>query len=158
MSSVNHQTDHKKESDKNDEEEDDALIPGTMFTNRQARMLRHAVIIMGLALVAGFALLIGIIVWRASQGPQTRPIVAPRSSQKGVPLPLARPAANALQAAGLPRHLTGLIPRGAKLLETKINKDRLLLTLQTRQRNLKLILIDLKTWQITGEALLKPGH
>jgi hypothetical protein len=158
MSSVNHRTDNKNDDDKKDEEEDDALIPGTMLTERQARMLRHAVIIMGVTLVAGFALLIGIIAWRASQPAKTRPVVAPLSGQNGIPIPAGQPLASTGLPTGVPRRLTGLIPRGAKLLETKISGDRLLLTLQTRQRNLKLILIDLKSWQITGEALLKPGH
>ncbi len=154
MSSVNNRI-----TDKDDDEEgDDALIPGTMFTERQARILRYAVIIMGVTLVAGFALLIGIIAYRASQPAKPGPDVAPRTTHIGAPVPARAQLADTLPPNALPKRLTGLIPRGAKLLETRINGDRLLLTLQTRQKNLKLILIDLKSWRITGEALLKQGH
>jgi len=154
MSTVNNRINEKNE----DEDGDDALIPGTMFTERQARILRHAVIIMGIALVAGFALLIGIIVYKASQPAKTGPDVAPQMPTIGTPVPAPTHLSDVALNNGLPRRLTGLMPRGAKLLETKINGDRLLLTLQTRQKNLKLILIDLKNWRIIGEALLKQGH
>jgi len=154
MSSVNDRINELKE----DEESDDALIPGTMFTERQARILRQAVIIMGITLVAGFALLIGIIAYRASQPAKIGTDVAPATSQNGAPLPASSQLVGAAKANGMPKRITGLMPRGAKLLETKINGDRLLLTLQTRQRNLKLILIDLKSWRIIGEASLKQGH
>ncbi len=158
-----------------DETDDDALIPGTMFTQRQARLLRHAVVIMGLALVAGFATLIGIIAYRASQpsrpGPAPQPaIAAPGAS---IPAPVGRgvssyPVAESAGAAGksartarssdLPRHIKGLVPRGAKLVSSTIDGNRLLLILQTRGKNLKLVLIDLDRWKITGEALLQQGH
>lgn len=41
-------------------------LPGTVFTPRQVRMLKWAVIIMGLLLVGGFALVMGAIVYQAS--------------------------------------------------------------------------------------------
>ncbi|MCF6198118.1 MAG: hypothetical protein L3J67_01755 [Hyphomicrobiaceae bacterium] len=154
MSTVNNRINEKKD----DEEGDEALIPGTMFTERQARILRHAVIIMGITLVAGFALLIGIIVYKASQPAKTGPDVAPQTSNIGAPVPAPAHLTGTALNNGLPKTITGLMPRGAKLLETKISGDRLLLTLQTRQKDLKLILIDLKNWRIIGEALLKQGH
>lgn len=41
-------------------------LPGTVFTPRQVRLLKIAVIVMGIALVGGFFLVIGIIVYQAS--------------------------------------------------------------------------------------------
>lgn len=41
-------------------------IPGTVFSSRQVRMLKVAVIVMGVALVGGFALVLGTIVYQAS--------------------------------------------------------------------------------------------
>lgn len=41
-------------------------LPGTIFTPRQVRMLKWAVVVMGIMLVGGFALIMGAIVYQAS--------------------------------------------------------------------------------------------
>lgn len=49
---------------------DNTPLPGTVFTPRQVRALKLAVIVMGLLLVGGFALVLGTIVYQASRGGQ----------------------------------------------------------------------------------------
>ncbi|MDH3579536.1 MAG: hypothetical protein OEM91_02785 [Hyphomicrobiales bacterium] len=53
-------------------------LPGTVFTPRQVRLLKIAVIVMGIALVGGFFLVIGVIVYQASSVGESdaRPAVA----------------------------------------------------------------------------------
>ncbi len=53
-------------------------LPGTVFTERQVRLLKLAVIVMGIALVGGFALVMGTIVYQASSLGKSVP-VAPDS-------------------------------------------------------------------------------
>jgi hypothetical protein len=145
--------------DRDDDDDPDAPIPGTVFNERQARILRNVVIIMGLMLIAGFALLIGIIAYRASQPATPAVPIAPA----GVGVPRAAISTPALpprisRGAILPqtvRRIEGMIPRGSALLNSVINGNHLVLTFQTNDKNLKFVLIDLDRWQIAGEALLK---
>ena len=53
-------------------EPDNTPLPGTVFTPRQVRMLKIAVIVMGLLLVGGFAFVLAAIVYQASRGGQSR--------------------------------------------------------------------------------------
>src|SRR3990170_5840492 len=48
-------------------EPDNTPLPGTVFTPRQVRVLKIAVIAMGLLLVGGFAFVLGTIVYQASR-------------------------------------------------------------------------------------------
>ena len=51
-------------------EPDNTPLPGTAFTPRQVRLLKIAVIVMGLLLVGGFAFVLAAIVYQASRGGQ----------------------------------------------------------------------------------------
>ena len=51
-------------------EPDNTPLPGTVFTPRQVRVLKIAVIVMGLLLVGGFAFVLAAIVYQATQGGQ----------------------------------------------------------------------------------------
>ena len=51
-------------------EPDNTPLPGTVFTPRQVRVLKIAVIVMGLLLVGGFAFVLASIVYQASRGGQ----------------------------------------------------------------------------------------
>ncbi len=42
------------------------VVPGTVFTERQVRILKRVVIAMGVMLVGGFILVISVIVYQAS--------------------------------------------------------------------------------------------
>ncbi len=139
----------------NDEEIDpEAPIPGTVFNPRQARMLKNLVIFLGLLLIGGFALLIGIIAYRASQ-PAT-PLAPVSSAGVGVPGARDTMATIPLVSAKNARMITATIPKGAHYLNSTIDGRRLIITLQTADKGLQLLLIDLKTWQIVGQASLIP--
>jgi hypothetical protein len=49
------------------DESDNTPLPGTVFTPRQVRMLKIAVIVMGILLVGGFAFVMAAIVYQASK-------------------------------------------------------------------------------------------
>jgi hypothetical protein len=51
-------------------EPDNTPLPGTVFTPRQVRALKIAVIVMGILLVGGFAFVLAAIVYQASKGGQ----------------------------------------------------------------------------------------
>ena len=52
-------------------EPDNTPLPGTVFTPRQVRVLKFAVIVMGILLVGGFAFVLAAIVYQASRGGQS---------------------------------------------------------------------------------------
>ena len=52
------------------ETENSSPVPGTVFTPRQVRILKIAVIAMGLLLVGGFAFVLAAIVYQASRPAQ----------------------------------------------------------------------------------------
>ena len=52
-------------------EPDNTPLPGTVFTPRQVRVLKIAVIVMGILLVGGFAFVLAAIVYQASRGGQS---------------------------------------------------------------------------------------
>ena len=52
-------------------EPDNTPLPGTVFTPRQVRVLKIAVIVMGILLVGGFAFVLAAIVYQASKGGQS---------------------------------------------------------------------------------------
>ena len=72
-------------------------IPGTAFTPRQVRILKIAVIAMGILLVGGFAVVLGAIVYQASQLGQDGKTEAVKIAP---PAPAASaPAGSALKAS-----------------------------------------------------------
>ena len=52
------------------EPESSSTVPGTVFTPRQVRILKIAVIVMGVLLVGGFAFVLAAIVYQASRPAQ----------------------------------------------------------------------------------------
>lgn len=93
-------------------EPDNTPLPGTVFTPRQVRALKIAVIVMGILLVGGFGLVMATIVYQAS-----------KLGDKKVSAPAATPAT--LPAAALS------LPQGATVSSMALNGDRLALHLQT---------------------------
>ena len=68
-------------------DEDNEKIPGTVFTLRQARTLKRAVIAMGLMLIIGFGALVTVIVSRMNRL-DDKPLAA-TTMQRAVPAALA---------------------------------------------------------------------
>jgi hypothetical protein len=120
---------------------EDGEIVGSIFNERQERILKIAVVVMGAMLVIGFALLVALVVYRASK---TKP-VAPLAPA-GVSVPLAGGAAEAA------------IPKGATWLASSIDGNRLVVTLKTADGGLQLMVIDIAGGQLIGDMRLKAGQ
>ncbi len=79
------------------DESDNTPLPGTVFTPRQVRMLKIAVIVMGILLVGGFAFVMAAIVYQASKlgekpaGAPEAPAAAVSQATEAVPGALALP-------------------------------------------------------------------
>jgi hypothetical protein len=68
-------------------EPDNTPLPGTVFTPRQVRALKIAVIVMGILLVGGFAFVLAAIVYQASKGGQDTVPAAVLSGIEELPIP-----------------------------------------------------------------------
>jgi hypothetical protein len=118
--------------------------PGHSFTPRQLRILKAAVIIMGVLLVLGFGLLIiGIYLQASKMGkpptaaPAALPMTAaPQSGQTALPI---------------------AIESGAQLHEAFADQGRLILHLK-RQGESEFAVIDLATGRETQRITLKPRN
>ena len=89
-------------------------VPGTVFTPRQVRILKIAVIVMGILLVGGFAFVLAAIVYQASHPAQdvslTGAQVVPGQAALSIDLPVAAGAAvtaMSLDGNRLAVHLNG---------------------------------------------------
>ncbi len=115
-------------------EPDNTRLPGTVFTPRQVRLLKIAVIVMGLLLVGGFALVMASIVYQAS-----------RLGQSAAP-----------GAAPSPAGETDLsIPKDAELGTLSLDGNRLALQLKS-PGGTEIVVIDLRTGTVLSRVRLKP--
>lgn len=115
-------------------EPDNTPLPGTVFTARQVRVLKIAVIVMGLLLVGGFAFVLAAIVYQASGGGQSH-------------------GAGAGVALGIESEL--LIPKDATVTSLALDGDRLALHLNS-PAGPEIAVIDLKTGKLVARVRLKP--
>ncbi len=93
------------------------VVPGTVFTPRQVRLLKIAVIVMGILLVGGFAFVMSAIVYQASNLSQSTAEPEP-SAASAVAADLVVPEGMAISQMALGDnrlavHMTG--PRGAEI-------------------------------------------
>jgi hypothetical protein len=116
-------------------EPDNTPLPGTVVTPRQVRVLKIAVIVMGLLLVCGFAFVLAAIVYQASGGGQSGRARAGASSQ-GIELELP-------------------IPKDATVTSLALDGDRLALHLNSHAGP-EIAVIDLKTGKIVARVHMKP--
>ena len=115
-------------------EPDNTPLPGTVFTPRQVRVLKIAVIVMGLLLAGGFAFVLAAIVYQASKGGQD----------------------GAAAGAGVAAVETELpIPKDATVTSLSLDGDRLALHLQS-SAGPEIVVIDLKTGKTLARIKLKP--
>ena len=117
-------------------EADNSIVPGTVFTPRQVKALKIAVIVMGLLLVGGFALVLGAIVYQASR--------------LGKDTPAAGAAAVSDQGAA---EVT--IPQGANVTVMDLDGGRLALHLNG-SNGPEVIVIDLDSGKVLARFTLKP--
>lgn len=113
-------------------EPDNTPLPGTVFTPRQVRVLKIAVIVMGILLVGGFAFVLAAIVYQASGGGQG-------GAGAGV--------------AGVETDLP--IAKDATVTSLALDGDRLALHLNS-PGGPEIAVVDLKTGKVIARLRLKP--
>jgi hypothetical protein len=113
-------------------EPDNTPLPGTVFTPRQVRVLKLAVIIVGILLVGGFAFVLAAIVYQASKGGQSH-------------------APSGAEAIAAELH----IPKDATISTLALDGDRLALHLQS-SAGAEIVVIDLANGNTLARIKLKP--
>jgi len=113
-------------------EPDNTPLPGTVFTPRQVRVLKIAVIVMGILLVGGFAFVLAAIVYQASKGGQS--------------------GAAALQA-GVETELP--MPKDAMVTSLALDGGRLALHFNSAAGP-EIVVIDISTGKVIARVRLKP--
>jgi hypothetical protein len=114
-----------------------STVPGTVFSPRQVRILKLAVIVMGILLVGGFAFVLAAIVYQASHPAQ----VAPRSAG-------GDPGQGAL-GIDLP------VPRDAGVAGLALDGNRLAVQLNSGTAS-EIVIIDVTSGKIVARVKLKP--
>ena len=114
-------------------EPDNTPLPGTVFTPRQVRVLKIAVIAMGILLVGGFAFVLAAIVYQASKGGQ---------SAAGV----------GTTPAGIESELP--VPQGATITAMSLDGDRLALHLDSAGGP-EIVVLDLRSGAVVSRVKLK---
>jgi hypothetical protein len=115
----------------------DDKLPGTVFSGRQVRILKIAVIVMGILLVGGFAFVLAAIVYQASH---------PRQD---VTAPLPAVNLGAGPVIELP------VGQGAGLTTMSLDGNRLALHLNSADGP-EIVVIDLASGKILARVKLKP--
>lgn len=115
------------------DESDNTPLPGTVFTPRQVRVLKIAVIAMGVLLVGGFALVMATIVYQASRGGQDAAVSA--APMGGVAADLA-------------------IAKDASVTALSLDGDRLALHLNSAAGP-EILVIDVATGKVVARIRLK---
>ncbi len=118
---------------------DNTPLPGTVFTPRQVRALKLAVVVMGILLVGGFALVLGTIVYQASRGGQK-----PGNAE-----------AVGEGSQGSPARSELPIPKDASLTALALDGDRLALHLKSAAGS-EVAVIDVRTGKVLARIKLKP--
>jgi hypothetical protein len=117
---------------------DNTPVPGSVFTPRQIRMLKLAVIAMGVLLVGGFAFVLGTIVYQASRLGQDR-----IASGSGVSL------GQADASIDLP------VPQNATVAAISLDGSRLAVYLNS-SAGPEIAVIDLKSRAVVARIKLRP--
>ncbi len=130
-------------------EPDNTPLPGTVFTPRQVRVLKIAVIVMGILLVGGFAFVLAAIVYQASRlGKPAAPVAETVSGAASAAATLSPPAA-------LPEGVELAIPSGATVTTLSLDGDRLAVHLAS-PAGAEIAVIDLASGKVIARVKLKP--
>jgi hypothetical protein len=113
-------------------------LPGTVFTPRQVRILKIAVIVMGVLLVGGFAFVLAAIVYQASHPAQGGRLagaqIVPGQGDLNIDLP---------------------VPAGAAVTAMSLDGNRLALHLNSATGQ-EIAIIDLASGKVVARVKLKP--
>ena len=115
----------------------DDKLPGTVFSGRQVRILKIAVIVMGILLVGGFAFVLAAIVYQASHAKQDVVIPVPAANLGAAPI------------IELP------VGQGAGLTAMSLDGNRLALHLNGADGP-EIVVVDLASGKIVARVKLKP--
>jgi hypothetical protein len=122
-------------------EPDNTPLPGSVFSPRQVRLLKIAVIVMGILLVGGFAFVMAAIVYQASHLGQGK---AGKPTKAAPPAPAAVPGAETTLA----------IPPGGAVTSLALDGDRLAIHLNS-SAGPEIAVIDITTGQVISRIRLK---
>ena len=115
----------------------DDKLPGTVFSGRQVRILKIAVIVMGILLVGGFAFVLAAIVYQASHAKQDVVMPVPAANLGAAPI------------IDLP------VGQGAGLTAMSLDGNRLALHLNGADGP-QIVVVDLASGKIVARVKLKP--
>ena len=124
-------------------ENSDEVIEGTVFNERQVRLLKNVVIGLGILLLLGFALVIITIVYQASQlgGDKTDETAA---------------ISQTISQTGATRIFTGpAIAPGSKIISTSLSGSRVAITLE-KNGAYSILVIDVRSGKLLSRTELAP--
>lgn len=113
-------------------DDDNAPLPGTVFTPRQVRVLKIAVIAMGVLLVAGFVAILVAIVYKAGQ--------LGESEETRLPAPAAIAA---------PTDGAFVLPEGGTIVSMALDGDRLALHVKGPDGT-EIVVLDVRTGAVVS--------
>jgi len=118
-------------------EPDNTPLPGTVFSPRQVRVLKIAVIVMGILLVGGFAVVVAGVVYQASQ-------LGDKKAETPAPAHAVLP--------GVQTELA--VPSGATVTAMALDGNRLALHLKS-SAGPEVLVIDVPTGKVISRIRLK---
>lgn len=121
-------------------EPDNSPLPGTVFTPRQVRALKIAVIVMGVLLVGGFAFVLAAIVYQASH--------LGKSAQR-------QTASPASVSRDVPPGVDLAIPRDATVTSMDLDGERLALHLNS-SLGPEVVIVDVGSGKVLARIKIKP--
>ncbi|MDJ0514194.1 MAG: hypothetical protein QNJ62_12205 [Methyloceanibacter sp.] len=132
---------------------EDTPIEGTVLTPRQVGMLKVAVVVMGIMLLAGLAALIVGMIYQASKigNKPSTPI-----SSTPAPATVAAPDPIALEPTkpGAPHALD--IPRNANVVSMSLDGHRLALHVRSRDAA-EIVIVDLNSGRVVSRLKIEPA-
>ncbi|BAQ18363.1 hypothetical protein [Methyloceanibacter caenitepidi] len=122
---------------------EDERIEGTVFTPRQVGMLKIAVVVMGILLLAGFAAVIAGLIYQASKVGKKVPAEATVAAPPPDPVAMERAASSALQALS--------IPGDGEVVSMSLDGQRLALYVRSREEA-EIVVVDLTTGKVVSRV------
>lgn len=126
---------------------EDERIEGTVFTPRQVGMLKIAVVVMGIMLLAGLAAVIAGLIYQASKVGKKTP-EAPVAASAPEPVSLERAASGALEALS--------IPGDGEVVSMSLDGQRLALYVRSRE-DAEIVIVDLTTGKVVSRVKIDKG-
>lgn len=112
------------------------VLPGTIFTLRQVQIMKVAVVVMGIILIAGFAFIVGALIYQSSQLGESTSVIEPASvsaPQAGLTLPKDMSISHiALGDNRLAVHLTG--PAGNEIWIIDLGTGTVISTIKVKSK------------------------